>query len=105
MDSLNRAKRKAGPLAAGLAMLATTALTANALAVRTEEIVEQVPDAPPPCETIECASPVTDPPRPGPRPGVVTEAPRVVAWASGVDLNPLNGNQGGIYIAREDGTQ
>jgi Tol biopolymer transport system component len=31
--------------------------------------------------------------------------PRVILWTSGYDLNPLNGNQSGIWISRVDGTQ
>ena len=39
-------------------------------------------------------------------PNAPAPPPRLVAWASGFDLNPLNGqNRSGIWIARVDGTQ
>jgi dipeptidyl aminopeptidase/acylaminoacyl peptidase len=44
---------------------------------------------------------VNETPLPNP-PGV---PPKIVAWASGFDLNPLNQDRLGIYIARSDGTQ
>lgn len=37
--------------------------------------------------------------------GGTAVAPPVIAWASGYDINPLNADRLGIYIARTDGTQ
>ncbi|MQA73890.1 MAG: hypothetical protein GEU88_06020 [Solirubrobacterales bacterium] len=88
------------------------ALAGGALAIHKEEIADlaTVERLPPPCEGVQCSSPLLDD-RPGdhhhgPAPGFVPTLPRLITWASGVDVNFLNGvNDGGIYISREDGTQ
>jgi Tol biopolymer transport system component len=40
-----------------------------------------------------------------PPPNPPTGPARIIAWASGFDLNPLSADRLGIYIARTDGTQ
>jgi Tol biopolymer transport system component len=47
--------------------------------------------------------PITSPSVSGVAGGIT--APSLVLWTSGYDLNPLNGNRSGIWIARIDGTQ
>jgi len=52
----------------------------------------------------ELCGPVDQDPPPATEGPGTTSAPHLVAWASGFDINPFNGNRLGIWIARVDGT-
>jgi dipeptidyl aminopeptidase/acylaminoacyl peptidase len=82
-------------------------LTALAALVLTLLAAEPAPGA---CEVAlptapstgeESCGAVNETPPPSPPSGPA----RIVAWASGYDLNPFNADRLGIYIARTDGTQ
>jgi Tol biopolymer transport system component len=82
-------------------------LALAALAVAFPSLAGAACEAPMPGESLLenglACGPTTPPPVTGISGGIA--APAVVMWTSGYDLNPLNGNRSGIWIARVDGTQ
>jgi hypothetical protein len=88
----------------GLVLVALAAAIVLAIAPGARAACEVPLPGDPSAGEESCGAVDQDPPPATSGPGT-GGVPNLIAWASGFDLSPFNGNNLGIWIARVDGTQ